>query len=476
MNMMLEYSFLTNIDRFYFQSGTQPILITGDHAFSNNKEGPTEFAPVDPIKEEQLHLSDIAVHPILSAIGEHREYFIIENLVQRSVVDMNRPEARLNDENEWNDYFYRQVIRYCLQYITTNMQCLPFLLDLHSYPKESDYGEDNTEILLLIQPSTNQSLVRFTEQFFKEKGWRIAHKPASNVNDVVLEIAQLNLGIPLLMEINEANLEPTKFTHLIDDLRDYLLKIAEKVKIMKPNSIRFSSDAMSGVRKPAIHKMNNYFSMALLHDFPMLNDELQQALKQYLLLSALVLMKSQDGYTDYCTESHDSTSIEEYVESNQSFDPSDSYQTILDMINVVAQSHQSLIIPLELIEISMKMLLSNINRKFFEEWGLESDTFIQNVINNPNFSQHGIYLPAFKENPLATKQIKSIFSVYSPTGKYFYHSFILSDMNLINPAKVDAELSKINRMLNLTKNKMLSIKTIHDQGTKAFQFILKNVF
>ena len=472
---MLDYSFLTNVDRFHFQCGKVPILITGDHAFSNDTNEISSFAPYPSNKETNWnsHPSDFAVPPILETFRKQENYFILENLVQRAVIDMNRPEARLNDQEPHNDYFYRQMIRYILQYIIFNAETLPFLLDLHSFPADSDYAEGNTEILLLIQPTTNAKLVRFTVKFFEEKKWHIKTRPASNVNDVVLEIAQLNLGLPLLMEINEQNLTEPKFSQLISDLNEYLMKVLSLLKSFPKPSIQVSTDAEKSLTFQDHDAVKSTLDFAKFHEYSTINPALRHELQKYLYLTSRYLATCNPTPTIFRHSDSAQASLRDYIDSIEEFIPYESSEMMLDVIYTTAEALQTIIVPLELVELSIRIFLSSINRRDFEEWGF-NDNFFTELFSalEMTYPMRAVFLPNFKKNPFLSDQITSIFATYNIKKKY-YHSVILGDIQ-IPKKKLEADLETINQMCRLKGNKSITLQQFEKKGPAIFEFLLKH--
>ena len=462
------FAFLSTIDRFRYQSGKMPILITGDHAFSNEEEGISPFAPVNPAKEKIHHLCDIAIHPILEELAKTPDFFIIENMVQRSIVDMNRPQARLEDEEPNNDYFYRQMIRYILNYLRFTFNCLPFLLDLHSYPPDSDYADKNTQILLLVQPSTNLSLVRYTLDFFSKMKWNIRELPASNINDVVLEVSHDNLGIPLLMEINEANLEPELFSQLIKDLQAFLTTIADMVCKTKKASYLFRPD-----QNPFVIPSLEQVELAKLHDYTMLNADCQQAYRSYLFLVSQYHRLLNQHSVQHADSAQ--ASLQNYLDTVEEFVPCHSNKMVNDLVQTLSNSLQTIIIPLELLEISIRIVLTNVNRKSFEEWGFDNQVFMSIFLSSKEESAlENIFIPVFRANPLKTNQITSLFSSYEIENNY-YHSFLVANPS-IKKEHLKRDLLLINQMLKLTGNKALTEANFKKNGPTTFGFILKHIF
>lgn len=208
---MLDFSFLPHIDNFEYYSGRFPILITGDHAGCPSSQS----------------ICDAAVSAILSQLAG--EFYVIENKVDRNIIDMNRSESRLNDENNENDYFYRQTIRFICETLQKNYSVIPIVIDLHSFDTHPTWG--NPDIVLLEQTKTgmksNPSLLCFTRTFFQECGWKLIISAVHNQDDVVEELASKKMAIPLLIEVNEHFLkDQNAFDQFILDLIEYLHNLA----------------------------------------------------------------------------------------------------------------------------------------------------------------------------------------------------------------------------------------------------------
>lgn len=385
---MIQYVENSYIDNFILTSGNLPILLLGTHAFSDNS------------REERIsHLSDYLVSPLLQKIivKNPNVFYIIENRIPRYVIDMNRTESRLNDENDENDYLYRQMIRFILIHIQRKYNTIPLLFDLHSYPEGDKW--DKNDIMVLVQnlkgAESNILLVNNTIKFFTKKGWKIDSTPYHNKDDIMEEISIKRLAIPLLIEFSERLLKTNLLNTLTDDLSAYL----KQINVLDIGVIRRLGDAE--FKDISIREtLHNITHLRRLND-SQINTQINTILSYKKQLSDL-------GYTTLEDLNKKIADI-----SDNGYDFEKIFQnTILTLSN----SLNSAIIPIELINLQVNIFYSNINRLELKEWGLAPND--ENIpLLNAMKRKMDLVIPQFKENP--SKRYNIIYKSFPYDGYYF---------------------------------------------------------
>lgn len=361
---MIGYSFLTQIDKFRFVSGKCGVLIIGTHAFNDsNMKFPNE------------HPCDYAVSPILKALEEFapNSYYILENMVAREVIDMNRSISRWDDPLDENDQLFRQFIHFTCQYLIYKYQRLPLVIDLHSFDTHPYWG--NNDIMLLIQEKermqTDEALLFETKSFFKKRGYNIDSSTIHNQDDIVEQIKFRNLGNPILMEINESFLESDQIEEFTRDFIDFLDHI-DKMNEIKPLLKRTDNINPIDLKYYNIKRvMKDLSSIDLIKD-KQLRDAYLNFLKR---LGKKDIAVSKGDSIDSISQL--TSIIPMLSQSGEDFD-----SIICNVIETLSNENDSILIPYELIFLLLEAMYNNINRIELKEYGLTSGALEYTISKN----------------------------------------------------------------------------------------------
>jgi hypothetical protein len=445
MTDMLDYLFISKLDQFVIILGKLPILITGDHAYCKLSE-----------YEKTQHLCDFAVSPFLEKISEYNLFNIIENQTLRSVIDMNRLEARLSDLDDKNDYYYRQAIRFMLRIITKNHGKKPIVIDLHSYPK-NDRHWGKYDLMVLEQTrrkmETNPALLRHTITFFRERGYDINSTTQHNQDDVVEEIQLKNLGYPILIEINE------KFIYLVElDMKN------------RKNPKRLELDSLNqSLFKFNPSKIQKYFKMisdGINNTKNINNFLLRTEFRDYLYLNNLILDSSAKERTQgiKISENDFKGSFESFYELNENISKisqagHNDEQIIKSSIISYSNEHDTIIIPIEVIVLYVKILYNNINKSEFQEWGIMENSLVAGFLELNFKNNLGLSTPRFSKNPQELYNlITQSYLIEDPSmkeGYFISFAILFSNMKNIKKNHLEKDLETLNNWFKL-QNKFFS--------------------
>lgn len=457
--MMLKFDFIQSIDFFTFKSGNINVLITAPHAYCNPNK----------IKETKAnHLCDFLVDPFLLELEhETSDPYIIKNLCEREIIDMNRMDARMNDSNDSNDCLFRQFIRVILTNLKEKYNNLPILIDLHSYP---DYDPDWNEfdMVLLLQTGertkTNSQLIELTERFFEERGYSVLITDKHNKDDIVEETQEKLLSNSILIEMNELFLQNqiefrnfvkcfSEFIHFIDernknniftlknDSNSNRINIDTKTIPIRLNLIekemktiiKIKDENLKAIYKQYLQKYKDYLNIILTQNPPITsynNDEISEFNNIVTLLDKLDSFAEQ-GYADS--------------------------DIIITAINTISNITDSIIIPIELLILHIRIIYTEINKKYLQEWGLNVDNLIANLISNKSIQKYKIIIPEFSKN------INSIFTSYEYDGKYYNIMLNLSKISKIKNEEYENDINLLKDILSekiITSLKSKDIKKI----------------
>jgi hypothetical protein len=396
VNNLLNETITSQIDNFEFISGKYPIFLLGTHAFSNNLS-----------QERELHLSDYFVSPFLKQINRFakNDFFILENKTSRSIIDMNRKSARLNDEINENDFLYRQMIRFICSHQKRVFNKLPLVFDIHSYPSNDSWGENDMMILIQTKKNalSNVSLVDFTMNFFKSHKWRISKTTKHNQDDIVEELSSKNYAIPLLIEFNEKIMtNPNRLSKMVNDFIVFLQSVNEF-------NLEMIQDKSDSIKKTnSIELFQDLSHLKSLGDSAIIND-IEAINSMYKQLTDL-------GYGDL-------TQLNEDI-SSASKEGKDFNKIVQNTAFTLSNHLKTAIIPIELIILQVRILYSNINRMELKEWGLsfELDSFLDILRSSK------VIIPTFKSDP--SKKFELIYKSY-PLEEKYVNFIILTDSDLI---------------------------------------------
>lgn len=429
---MIDLSFSSEIDHFEFSSGKKAILLTSPHAFINEKQ----------LKEyKKYHLADFIVSPFIREIRQlSNDYYIIENKIPRDSVDMNRLEARKNDDIDENDFIFRQAIRFALRIIKYKHDKKPILIDIHSYPEDSEvWGKYDLMILEQTKKGmkTNKSLLDFTEKHFESKGYTVATTDQHNQDDIVEEIALKGLAIPILIEINEKYINNDKFDTLIKDFDEYFTIIDKK------NEKHFKSLQEDSIPNSLGIDISQYPSSLLISKITdeldksnkITNIEIRTLYQKYLnLLNEYILLNESPSTflsenTDYKKGYEDLSELHSSIDDFANRGHNDQ-KIIENTIITLSNQYDSTIIPIELFVKNLKMIYATINRETFQEWGIDESALITSplgLISNPKaMKKFDMIIPLFKENPYEKLTIFKSYKMADNNYSFFifYHGAI----------------------------------------------------
>lgn len=435
---MLDYSFVNNIDNFHYISGTIPILLIGSHAYCDNS-----------ITEEKMHLCDFFVSPFLKEINNKYPhlFYILENQVPRSIIDMNRKSARHNDLVDSNDYFFRQTIRFICQYLNENYKKTPILIDVHSFDIHDEWNKNDLMILEQIKKGaeTNKYLMNQTINFFRERKWKIDSTTKHNQDDIVEEMADKELSIPLLIEFNESILRDNKrFNKMINDFAEYLKYIDKlNLKFIKSNSDSYI------VSKIILDNLDQNKKIDIKN--PILKKAFTEYLDSLQSLNSIISKNKKNSKISNGNIGYDSLSeLNKEIHTFSNYGKNDT-EIIKKTIYTISNQHDTIIIPIELLLLCIKILYGNINKTQFQEWGINIDQFISSLLTNANDnSEFGIVIPKYHKNSIINDNI--LFNKYYISNKEpsFYSFFIIlfDNINKISESGLKEDLELLNKWIN----------------------------
>lgn len=448
--MTVQFSFIPYLyDKFRFSSGQYPLIISAPHA-----------AQIGTKIEKELHYSDFAVKPLIEIIEKKApfQFYILKNQLSRKIVDMNRFESRNLDEDDDNDRLFRQFLRFLCTYLQNTYEKIPYVIDLHSYPLKTPTWCEY-DIVLLIQTkigqSTDKGLINLTKSFFAKYKYKVGIFEGAERNDIVIELKKQNFAEPILFEVNESFIESGGLDEFANIFIKYLLAVNElnKIKIHEPQLISQLND--SGVHSVEFDYSDDYIEkeLANLHNKP-INESLKKTYVEYLnLLKSKSTKNTNDLYKLDINPKESLDSFMNIAELGQNIGDLSDYgnnwfSIIENVIIALSNQHDTILIPYELIYLTMKMQYNIINKEHYREWGM-TEKALQMIVNNIHERFKHSYRPIFQED--IYKQNRSMFKTYETSNNRGYINFLiyLENKNNISEDGLKRDLETLSALFDL---------------------------